>query len=105
MLRAGLSQQPCAPTSRLPCESPTAISSAIITPLAAAGIEVAETLFSLDDMVVKFEQLKSEIPQVLTLLDLVGMARAGTAITMAIVLEALPAVGAFCSQGTTRKPS
>ncbi len=63
--------------------------------LAAAGIGVAETLFSLDDMVVKFEQLKSEIPQVLTLLDLVGMARAGTAITMGIVLEALPAVEHF----------
>jgi hypothetical protein len=63
--------------------------------LAAAGIGVAETLFSLDDMVVKFEQLKSEIPQVLTLLDLVGMARAGATIAMEIVLEALPAVEHF----------
>ena len=63
--------------------------------LAAMGIEVAETLFSLDDMVVKFEQLKSDSPQVLTLYDLVGMARGGTAITVEITLEALPAVEHF----------
>lgn len=63
--------------------------------LTAAGIEVAQTLFSLDDMVVKFEQLKSDSPQALTLMDLVGMARSGTAISMDIALETLPAVEHF----------
>ena len=66
--------------------------------LAAAGIEVAQTLFSLDDMVVKFEQLKSDSPQALTLMDLVGMARSGTAIAMDIALETLPAVEHFAHE-------
>jgi len=63
--------------------------------LAAAGIEVAETLFRLDDMVVKFEQLKTDSPQVLTLYDLVGMSLGGTDIIVEIRLETLPAVEHF----------
>jgi hypothetical protein len=63
--------------------------------LAAAGFALDETLFSLDDMVVKFERLKSESAKVLTLHDLVGLARAGEAISVAIELEALPAVEHF----------
>ena len=66
--------------------------------LAATGIKVDEALFSLDDMVVKFEHLKSTAPQILTLHDLVAMARTGTKISLGIVLEMLPAVEHFAHQ-------
>lgn len=66
--------------------------------LTAAGIAIVETLFSLDDMVVKFERLKSEASTVLTLHDLVAMARAGDAISLEIALEILPAVEHFAQQ-------
>ena len=66
--------------------------------LSAAGINVEETLFSLDDMVVKFERLKSDVPKILTLHDLVGMARNGQGISLGIVLETLPAVEHFAHQ-------
>jgi hypothetical protein len=63
--------------------------------LSSAGIPVAETLFSLDDMVIKFERLKNAKFRALTLHDLVGMARAGERIKLDIVLETLPAVEHF----------
>lgn len=63
--------------------------------LASAGIPAEKTLFSLDDMVVKFERLKRDAPKVLTLHDLAGMARAGEKICLEIGLEILPAVEHF----------
>lgn len=66
--------------------------------LSSAGIPVEKTLFSLDDMVVKFEQLKSDASKALTLHDLAGMARAGKKITLRIALETLPAVEHFAHQ-------
>ena len=63
--------------------------------LSSAGIPVEETLFSLDDMVVKFDRLKSEEAKALTLHDLVGMARSGEKINLSISLEILPAVEHF----------
>jgi hypothetical protein len=63
--------------------------------LSSAGIPIEETLFSLDDMVVKFERLKNEAAKALTLHDLVGMARSGEKIELAISLEILPAVEHF----------
>ena len=63
--------------------------------LSSVGIPVEETLFSLDDMVVKFDRLKSEEAKALTLHDLVGMARSGEKIKLAISLEILPAVEHF----------
>jgi len=63
--------------------------------LSSAGIPIEETLFSLDDMVVKFERLKNEATKALTLHDLVGMARSGEKIKLAISLEILPAVEHF----------
>lgn len=63
--------------------------------LVSAGIPVEETLFSLDDMVVKFDRLKREEPKALTLHDLAGMARSGEKIKLAIALEILPAVEHF----------
>jgi len=66
--------------------------------LSSAGIPVEETLFSLDDMVVKFDRLKSDESKALTLHDLVGMARSGEKITLSISLEILPAVEHFAQQ-------
>jgi hypothetical protein len=66
--------------------------------LTTAGIPVAQTLFSLDDMVVKFERLKCETPEILTLHDLVAAARAGERIRLEIGLEFLPAVEHFARQ-------
>jgi hypothetical protein len=63
--------------------------------LSSAGIPVEETLFSLDDMVIKFERLKNENFRALTLHDLIGMARAGERIKLDIALETLPAVEHF----------
>jgi hypothetical protein len=63
--------------------------------LESAGIQVAPTLFSLDDMVVKFERLKSGEAKVLILDDLIGIARAGTKVDLQIALEILPAVEHF----------
>jgi len=63
--------------------------------LSSAGIPVEETLFSLDDMVVKFDRLKREEAKALTLHDLVGMARSGEKIKLSIALETLPAVEHF----------
>lgn len=65
--------------------------------LEAAGIPVTETLFSLDDMVVKFERLKSDASKVLTLHDLVGIARTEK-ISLGISLETLLAVEHFAQQ-------
>jgi hypothetical protein len=66
--------------------------------LMAAGIGVEEILFSLDDMVLKFDRLKSKTSKVLTLYDLVSMARAGDKLSLEIVLEILPAVEHFAQQ-------
>ncbi|MGD9249803.1 MAG: hypothetical protein PVG19_01185 [Desulfobacterales bacterium] len=63
--------------------------------LTTAGIPVVQTLFSLDDMVVKFERLKRAAPEILTLHDLVAMAQAGEKIRLEIGLEILPAVEHF----------
>jgi len=63
--------------------------------LTSAGIAVAGTLFTLDDMIVKFETLKQEGPVQLTIPDLTGMARSGKPISVAIVLEMIPAVEHF----------
>ena len=63
--------------------------------LTAAGIPVAETLFSLDDMVIKFERLKTDAAKGLTLHDLASLAHAGERVKLAISLEALPAVEHF----------
>ena len=63
--------------------------------LKTGGINVKETLFSLDDMVIKFDALKEQGPVALSLPDLTGMAKAGKSITVFIELELIPAVEHF----------
>ena len=66
--------------------------------LRSAGIAVEESLFTLDDMVVKFEHLKASGPEALTIPELVGLARAGKSISVDQKLAYMPAVEHFANQ-------
>ncbi len=60
-----------------------------------AGIDVEVKLFSLDQMVVKFQDFREEQGPTLTLDDYVHIAREGNDVAMAISLEFFPAVENF----------
>jgi hypothetical protein len=66
--------------------------------LDAAGIKIDKELFSLDDMVVKFERLKETDMQSMTIPELVGMAQAGKKMSADLLLDYLPAVEHFANQ-------
>lgn len=66
--------------------------------LAAAGIALDRSLFTLDDMVVKFERLKDADQPALTIPELIGLARAGEEMSVELTLEYLPAVEHFANQ-------
>jgi len=66
--------------------------------LASAGIEMQQDLFTLDDMVVKFERLKETEEPALTIPELIGLAQAGKSISVEIALAFLPAVEHFANQ-------
>jgi hypothetical protein len=66
--------------------------------LKSAGIETKEKLFSLDDMILKFENLKEQGQSALTIPELIAIARGGRKIRVAIDLEFLPAVEHFANQ-------
>ncbi|MGD8843960.1 MAG: hypothetical protein PVI54_00535 [Desulfobacteraceae bacterium] len=70
--------------------------------LKSGGIEVTETLFSLEDMIVKFETLKEEEPSHLTIPELTAMAKSGKSITVDITLELIPAVEHFSHSDKAR---
>jgi hypothetical protein len=59
------------------------------------GIDVADKLFTLNDMVVKFDTAKEERDAVLTIDDYVGIAHEGNPVKVAIDLEYVPAVEHF----------
>jgi hypothetical protein len=63
--------------------------------LRSGGIEVTETLFSLEDMIVKFGTLKEEGPAHLSIPELTAMSKSGKSITVDITLELIPAVEHF----------
>ena len=63
--------------------------------LKEAGLDVEIKLFSLDDMVVKFQDFKDELGPVLTLDDYVYIAREGSGVSMRVSVEFLPAVENF----------
>lgn len=63
--------------------------------LKEAGIGVEIKLFSLDDMVVKFQSLREEKGPTLTLEDYVYIAREGSDVHMDVSVEYLPAVENF----------
>ena len=61
------------------------------------GIEVESRLFSLDDMVVKFEDLHSKEDPILTIYDYIHLAEEGNDVEMEVALEQIPAVEHFAS--------
>lgn len=65
--------------------------------LETGGIDVDKILFSLDDMVIKFDALKDDGPPQLSIPDLVVIAKSGKVITVQVTLELIPAVEHFSS--------
>jgi hypothetical protein len=63
--------------------------------LKEAGIDLEARLFSLDDMVVKFQDFRQEQGPILTLEDYIHIAREGSDVSMAVSVEYLPAVENF----------
>ncbi len=63
--------------------------------LKEAGIHIETRLFSLDDMVVKFQDLRQEQGPILTLDDYIHIAREGSDVSMEVSVEYLPAVENF----------
>ena len=63
--------------------------------LREAEIEVEEKLFTLNEMVVRFDTAKEERDAVLTIDDYVGIAKEGNPVEVAIDLEYVPAVEHF----------
>lgn len=65
--------------------------------LRKAGIEVEERLFSLEDMLVKFDGYQEEHDPTLTIDDYMHMAKEGTEVSVDIDLEYVPAVEHFAN--------
>lgn len=63
--------------------------------LRSGGIDVAEILFTLEEMIVKFETLQEEGPAQLSIPELTTMAKSGKSITVDMTLELIPAVEHF----------
>jgi hypothetical protein len=61
------------------------------------GIEVESRLFSLDDMVVKFEDLHTEEDPILTIYDYIHIAEEGNDVAVELTLEFIPAVEHFAT--------
>jgi len=65
--------------------------------LQRCGITVAQRLFSLDDMVVKFEKLHEDQDPFLEIYDYIDIAGKGTAVSVTAELEYVPGVEHFVS--------
>jgi hypothetical protein len=63
--------------------------------LQSGGIEVETRLFSLDDMVVKFEKLHEKREPALIIHDYINMTREGNEVSIEVELEYVPAVEHF----------
>jgi hypothetical protein len=61
------------------------------------GIAVQERLFSLDDMVVKYEWLHEDHGPLLTIHDYISMATEGNAVSVDVSLDFVPAVEHFAA--------
>ncbi len=65
--------------------------------LRQAGIEIEERLFTLEDMIVKFEDLKEERGPLLAIHDYINIAKEGNAMSVNVDLEYVPAVEHFAN--------
>jgi hypothetical protein len=65
--------------------------------LRKTGIEVEERLFTLEDMLVKFDGYQEEHDPTLTMDDYINMAKGGTKVSVDIGLEYVPAVEHFAN--------
>jgi hypothetical protein len=61
------------------------------------GIEIEKKLFTLDEMVVKFEDLKEKRGAILTIHDYIKIAKEGNPVSVIIALEYVPAVEHFAN--------
>ena len=61
------------------------------------GIEIEKKLFTLDEMVVKFEDLKEKRGAILTIHDYIKLAKEGNRVSVDIALEYVPAVEHFAN--------
>ena len=70
--------------------------------LSNAGISIEEKLFSLEDMVVKYEELEQvkdkTVGGILTIHDYINIAKEGNNVDIEISLESIPAVEHFANQ-------
>jgi hypothetical protein len=66
--------------------------------LKSAGIDIAEVLFSLDDMVLTFDRMKETEPQPLTIPELVALAGSKEKFAAEIILDEMPAVEHFAGR-------
>lgn len=66
--------------------------------LRSAGIAVGDTLFKLDEMVVKFDRLHEQGEPAITIPELIGLAAADTALQITVELALLPAVEHFANE-------
>ena len=65
--------------------------------LKQVGIDIEEKLFTLDEMVVKFEDLKERRGAILTIHDFIKLAKEGNPVSVDIALEYVPAVEHFAN--------
>jgi len=66
--------------------------------LRKSGMEVADRMFTLDDMVVKFEDQKEDSGPLMTIHDYINVAKEGNAVSVEILLEFVPAVEHFAHE-------
>jgi len=65
--------------------------------LKQVGIDIEKKLFTLDEMVVKFEDLKERRGAILTIHDYIELAKEGNSVSVDIALEYVPAVEHFAN--------
>ncbi len=66
--------------------------------LRESGIEVADKMFTLEDMVVKFENLQEDEGPLMTIHDYINVAREGNDVSVEVSLESVPAVEHFAHE-------
>lgn len=66
--------------------------------LRQAGIDVGERMFTLEDMLVKFEDQKQDADPLLTIHDYINIAHEGNEVVVQIQLEFVPAVEHFANE-------